>query len=295
MKKAIGALWLAAAVGLGSAATAAASGPDYRIHPGDQLDVQVVGEAGLTQHVLVAEDGSIDLPLAGHLHVAGTTSATAADLIAGSLRTYLRAPLVTVGLGSTSQMTVLVLGGVHESGKYTLNAGAHVSDALAAAGGLNAVNGVYPNARVVLPGGAVQSVPLEAVLRGGDTSRDVELSDRASIYVPGPTQFEVKLLGAVDRPGLISINDGDRLSIAIAKAGTSAESKGDLSRVLVTRTESDGKTASHEVDLYRAIDHGDALYDPLLRKDDVVYVPLAAHAHGVLSSGLFLIRMLIGL
>ena len=294
MKQLLAALGLASLL-LGTAAAAAVPSPDYRIHAGDRLDVQVLGEPALSQRVFVGEDGAIDLPLAGHLRIAGATPTAAADLIAGSLRTYLRDPLVTVSLGAVAQLTVTVLGDVHEAGKYTLNAGAHVRDALAAAGGLNVPNGSYPTARVALAGGGVEAVPLEAVLRGGDTSRDVELSDRATIYVPGPTQFEVKILGAVDKPGVIAVNEGDRLSMAIAKAGSSVDSKADLSRVLVTRTEPDGKTASHQIDLYRAIDSGDIRYDPRLRKDDIVYVPLGSRTHGALSSGLFLLRTLIGL
>jgi protein involved in polysaccharide export with SLBB domain len=125
--------------------------------------------------------------------------------------------------------------------------------------------------------------------------RASELVDRSSVSVRGRVQFAVNVLGAVDKPGMIELSRGDRLSMAIAKAGESTAAKGDLNRIMVTRTEPNGTTASHEVDLYRAIERGDIRYDPLLRKDDILYVPLATRPRGVLSSGLFLLRTLVGL
>ncbi len=64
-------------------------------------------------------------------------------------------------------------------------------------------------------------------------------------------------------------------------------------RVVVTRTEDDGKTASHPVDLYQALEKGDARFDPRMRKGDTVYVPIAKQSHGNLTNAVFLLTRLL--
>lgn len=289
---------LALSPGVAAMATTAPAQPaaTYHIGAGDKLGVDVIGEDALSESVLVAGDGTIGLPLAGTVHVGGLTPTQAAASVEASLRKFIRDPEVTIAVNQQGQMTVSVLGNVKEAGKYLLKHGSHVSDAIASAGGMaDTAVGAYPTARLVLGDGTVKDVPLEAVLRGGDLSRDAELSDGAAIYVPGATQFEVQVLGAVDAPGTITVSEGDRLSIAIAKAGNRENSRADLNHIMVTRTEPDGSTASHPVDLYKALEEGDVRYDPRLRKGDVVYVPMASQTHGALSNGLFILERLVGL
>jgi polysaccharide export outer membrane protein len=263
------------------------------LHPGDQLHVDVVGEPQLSQNVVVAQDGTIGLPMAGEVHVAGATPADASDAIASALARYIRHPQVTLAMTTHGSVHVMVLGDVVNSGEYALDPGAHLSDAIAAAGGMDpTIAGPYPVARVAEPGGTTYHVSLEALLRGGDPARDVPLTEGAAVYVPGQTTYDVTVLGAVDHPGTVTINDGDRLSIAIAKAGDDAASSADLTHVMVTRTEADGTTASHPIDLYKALENGDTRYDPLLRKGDVVYVPMAHKSGTNATNALFLLSHL---
>lgn len=264
------------------------------VHAGDQLQVRVEGEDTLSQTVTVAGDGTIGLPLVGQVRVGGASIPAADDAIAVALKRYLRDPHVTISVLNQGHVNVLVLGDVVNSGEYTLRPDAKLSDAITAAGGMaSTIDGAYPVARVALADGTVYHISLDKLLRGGDPERDVTLTDRAAIYVPGPVRFDVTVLGAVDHPGTVSINEGDRLSIAIAKAGNSATSQSDLTRILVTRTEPDGTTASHPVNLYQSLEKGDTRFDPLLRKGDIVYVPLGRKGGGdVLSNALFVLGRL---
>jgi len=61
----------------------------------------------------------------------------------------------------------------------------------------------------------------------------------------------------------------------------------------VTRKESTGATASHPVDLYKALEKGDSRFDPRLSKGDIVFVPLAQQSHGNLTNAIFLLSRLI--
>ena len=58
---------------------------------------------------------------------------------------------------------------------------------------------------------------------------------------------------------------------------------------MVTRTEPDGTTASHSIDLYKSLDNADRRYDPLLREGDIVLVPTSNRAHDSLNNAVFLL------
>jgi len=171
------------------------------VHPGDQLQVQITGENEISQTVVVADDGTIGLPLVGQVRVAGASPGNASEAIAVALKRYVRDPHVNVVVLSEGHVNVLILGDVANSGEYALRPGAHLSDAIAAAGGMDpSINGEYPVARIALPDGTMYHISLDKLLRGGDPNRDVELPDKSAVYVPGPTTFDITVLGAVDHP-----------------------------------------------------------------------------------------------
>jgi polysaccharide export outer membrane protein len=259
------------------------------IHPGDQLAVAVFGDQSLTQNTMVLPDGTIDYPLVGRVPVAGKTPEQASAVLANRLREYVRHPIVTIAIAQLGQPDVLVLGDVKTPGKYQLRSDAKLTDAIAAAGGLANVNGAYPDARVVDATGAVQHVSLQNLLQRGETSLDVPLAEGSVVYVPGPIQFTVDVAGAVDRPGDIQVSEGDRLSVAIAKAGDSQNAQSDLNHIRLIRTDADGKQTTTEINLYQALKNGDSASDVALAKGDVIYVPQAtkhSDVFGGIGSGI---------
>ena len=85
------------------------------------------------------------------------------------------------------------------------------------------------------------------------------------------------MLGAVTHPGNIAIAQGDRLSSALARAGTGPVVNSDLSRVFLIRTVSatDRTRRSYQIDVCAA-QRGDERFDPVLRDGDKIFVPEAA-------------------
>lgn len=274
---------IAAPPGPGSAV---AAGANYHIHAGDQLAVSVYGEPTLTQTVTVLPDGTIQYPMIGRVAVAGETPSAASTVIDHALSKYLRQPIVTVGVVNEGELTVMVLGNVKTPGKYTLPYNSHVTDAVAAAGGMGPTNGEYPEARVSDVNG-VRDVSLQQILRSGDTAADVPLSNDSVVYIPSPVTFDVEVVGAVDKPGEVALSEGDRLSTAIAKAGNSANSNADLNQIRVTRTLPDGQTKVYNVNLYNELQHGDLASDMVLQKNDVVYVPQAKKGGAAVTGNIF--------
>lgn len=274
--------------------TSACADTAYLIHPGDQIAVSVYGETALSQSVTVLPDGSVNLPLVGPLHVAGLTADAASHKLAHALAQYVRRPLVTMEVVTEGQSNALVLGDVKNPGKYALRGSAKLSDAIAAAGGLDSsMVGELPSARVETDGGDVRSISLQSLLRDGDESLDLTLGENSVIYVQSRATFTIEVVGAVDHPGEVQMHDGDRLSIAIAKVGNSATAQSDLSHVFVT-SKVDGKSATSEVDMYRALEHGDLAGDPRLVQGDVVFVPQSKKPGTTGSSILNFIRLILG-
>jgi polysaccharide export outer membrane protein len=251
------------------------SNAPYRIHAADQLAVEVFGDASLSQTVSVLPGGDIFYPLVGRIHIDGLTPDEAAATIGSALRKYIRQPIVTVSVISQGPIGVLVLGNVKNPGKYLLPATSRVSDALAAAGGLAPTDGDFPMARIATVAGSVEQVSLQKLLHDGDTSVDVQLANGATLYVPAPAMFSVEVLGSVDKPGEVMLREGDKLAIAIAKAGASPATDPDLNKIQVKRTLPDGSIKTYTINLYQILSSDDVADDLTMQKGDIVYVPQA--------------------
>ncbi|GAC1405835.1 MAG: hypothetical protein NVSMB64_11010 [Candidatus Velthaea sp.] len=264
-------LFLASLFFLASAAAFAEEA--YRLHGGDELNVVVYGEKDLSQSVKVLPSGTISYPLLGEVKVSGLTPTQAADALAKGFSRYIRHPQVSVSVAKEGALAVLVLGNVKTPGKYDLPARSRLTDAIASAGGLGITDGSFPVARMATSEGAVTQVSLQALLHDGDTSQNNLLADEMTVYVPSPLTLNVQVLGAVDHPGNISMAEGDRLSMAIARAGESPGTNADLNHIVVRRQKVDGSLQSYNVNLYDVLKSGDISKDFIMEKNDLVYVP----------------------
>ena len=278
------ALTLGSFVALGGFARAAG---DYLIHSGDVLNVQVYGEPTLTQNVTVLTDGSIVYPLIGRVEVGGQTVDGATRELSSALSRYIHSPIVNVAVATEGPLSVLVLGNVKTPGKYAIGPEGRLTDAIAAAGGLGPTDGDFPAARISNANDSTQTVSLQKLLHDGDVTLNIPLYNDSVVYVPTPSTIRVRVLGAVEHPGDIDVGEGDRLSMAIARAGNSANANADLNHVHVTRQETDGTSKNFEVNLYRELQDGDISADPVLEKGDVVYVPQARAGGGSTGNTVF--------
>ena len=275
---------------------ATGTSPGYVLHPGDQLAVTVFGEPTLSQSTTLLPDGTISYPLVGRLNIGGETVAVATQKFTSALQQYIKDPIVSIAITQLGSYDVLVLGDVKTPGKYSLPSSARLADAIAAAGGLDDVNGDYPDARVSIDNQTPVTISLQSLLRNGDVNANIPLGNESVVYVPGPTPMQVQVIGSVDKPGTVVVHDGDRLAMAVALAGTTANSQADLSHIRLTRTAPDGSTTVTQYDLYAALKDGNLAADPILDKNDVIYVPQARqgdHISGFFQGVLLLLSRLV--
>ncbi len=267
-----------------------------KIGPGDHLAIGVYNEPSLTGTAIVQSDGTIQYSLIGRVALAGQTPVQAQETLTKSFAHYLRHPVVSVSIAQQGVISVVVMGNVRGTGRYQIRSGAHVTEAIAAAGGIAQFNGGFPTARVLQSDGTLAVADMQKLLRAGDTAQNVTVSDNAMVYVTGAETLRVQVLGAVTRPGNVDVFEGDRLSVALARAGAEAAAKPDLNHVFIRRKDATtGQSLSYEVDLFKALKGGDPRYDPILQKDDTVYVPETRQVSPATIGILSILGRLVGL
>jgi polysaccharide export outer membrane protein len=117
------------------AAIAAASEPDYRIGPGDVLNIEVWKDATLTRLVTVLPDGKVTYPMVGEIMAAGRTVSQMKQEVEQKLSKFVKDSVITVEVRQVNSFQVYVLGKVKTPGRTLLTSNIDVLQALAMAGG----------------------------------------------------------------------------------------------------------------------------------------------------------------
>jgi len=130
-------------------AGAAAAQSDYRIQPGDTLQIEVLEDPNLNRNVLVLPDGSISVPLVGSVRAGGRNVDSVAQTLASELAGNFAVPptvLVSVaalaprtqrGPSEPDLMNVYIVGEANEPGRKEVLPGTTLLQFLAEAGGLS--------------------------------------------------------------------------------------------------------------------------------------------------------------
>ncbi len=110
---------------------------EYVIGVGDQISVRVYNQDGMSARQRVRADGKISLPFLNDVPAAGMTTVALAAEIQKGLKAFVVNPVVTVSLEEARPFEVFVVGEVTRPGRYVLEGGGSVLQAIAAAGGLS--------------------------------------------------------------------------------------------------------------------------------------------------------------
>ena len=246
-------------------------GPDYRLRPGDSIEVFLWNEGDTPTPLTVDATGQVSYPLVGVITVKGLTLKEVAErMIAGLREHHIRNPRVTVVLkGVKPQSAVYVMGAVNKPGPYEWTETMRVSDALGLAGGL-APGADGARASINNPNKGSVPLNLEKLLFGGDASLNLPLNAGDTIVVPMrelKNMLSVMIVGQVNRPGSLQLSVGARLSDAMTAAGgptpMAALKRGTLARGGVNAT----------VDLDAILRRGELSGNLALQDGDVLLVP----------------------
>jgi len=209
--------------------------------PGDAVSMEVYGQPDMTTTVSVADDGTISIPLAGRVQVAGLSSVDAGRRVEKALRDgqFLVDPHVTLTIVKARSQLVSVLGEVHLPGRYPIDSNTSVFDLLAQAGGVTEVGADVVFILRTDASGAVNRFPinLKGLANGASAISMQPVQSGDSLYVPRAQQFYI--YGEVNKPDMYRLEPGMTVIQAVARAG-GVTARGSERRVEVKRAGKDG-------------------------------------------------------
>lgn len=143
---------------------------EYRINPGDELQVSVWREDQLQRAVMVLPDGTLSFPLVGTIQGAGRTTREIEQAIIERLASkYVdgNVPDVTVAVSKTSGLQFSVIGKVRAAGLFSPGRYVTVIEALSFAGGVDEFASLDNVIIVRKTGDRLTTIPvrLSAILR----------------------------------------------------------------------------------------------------------------------------------
>ena len=217
-------------------------GPTLTLGPGDVVNIQVYGRPELSSTSYVADDGTIQMPLAGTVQVSGLSPAQASQRLGAALKEgkFLIDPQVSIILSQFRSQQVSVLGDVRSPARFPVEARTSVFDLLALAGGITESGadviyllrpdkaGHVSRYPIDLKGLADSGTPIPTItLRGGDT-----------VFVPRAEQFYIS--GEIAAPNMYRIEPGMTVLQAMSRGG-GVTPRGSENRVEIRRRLSDNR------------------------------------------------------
>lgn len=163
------------------------SEPDYRLYPGDVLDVAVLSAPELNRTLTVQPDGRITMPLTPPIMAADRSVPQVEAALTQAYASQLVRPQVAVSVKQASAIKVFVGGWVDKPGVYDMPGDIDAMQAVIMAGGFR-VGAKASDVVIMRRGAAGQAMIRTADLRGGARGRfavdSVPLRRFDVIFVP---------------------------------------------------------------------------------------------------------------
>jgi protein involved in polysaccharide export with SLBB domain len=191
--------------------------PDYVVGPGDELRLQIWGQVNLRGSYTVDRTGSIALPGAGTIHVAGVRFDQLTDFLRSHLARVYRNFDLNVNMGQLRSIQVFVVGEANMPGSYTLGSLSTLLNALFYAGGPKP-EGSLRNIQLKRGGKTIDHFDLYDVLLHGDKSGDVQLASGDVIFIP-PAGKQVAVVGSVNNPAIYELRNETSIEQVLQLAG----------------------------------------------------------------------------
>ncbi len=248
---------------------------DYKIGPGDVIEIAVFQVEDLNKIVRVTGDGYILLPLLGAVKVIGkTTTQIQNELVVGLAKDYLHDPQVTVFVSEYRSHQVAVLGAVIKPDIYNIEQPRTVLEMLSKAGGLSEESGTrvriqrtVSDEKTGLQTREAVVLDLQILLTGENPELNFILSAGDSLMVPKAGNVFIE--GAVAKPGAYQIKGNTNVLKALALAG-GVKFEAVKSGIQIFRQIPSGESIVHEVDLNKI--RSSQSNDFVLEDGDIVVV-----------------------
>ena len=165
---------------------------DYTLGAGDRINLDIFQVEEYSGEYPVLVDGTISLPLVGRVDVRGLSLEETSEVVSKEYATYLKRPIITVGLLAPRPLRIGIAGEVDNPGAYEVSLTADnpqfptVTDLLEQAGGITTIADVR-NVRVIRQKGDKEiayNSNLWDLLTKNQIRQDISLRDGDTIFVP---------------------------------------------------------------------------------------------------------------
>ncbi len=259
----------APAVGVAPAQTQFALSSDYRLGPGDVLEVIISGRLDVARQILVVTpEGTVHFPPIGTIPVAGLTVAEARQAVVDRAAPLFKFFDLSLTVVAARAFEVTVSGEVERPGTYQVTASERLQQVILKAGGITP-RGSLRQVTLSRQGQMERTADLLRFALRGDVSQNPYITEGTSVFVP-PKGPSVSLLGSVVRPGEYEIGEDKTLAALLALAGGVFHQSA-LSQARLTRLGPESKKATQTLDLATALAPGAP--DVELEAGDVLFVP----------------------
>jgi polysaccharide export outer membrane protein len=220
--------FIAALIGFWLAPHHVYGGEDYIIGGGDVLQLNVWGHPELSLEVPIRPDGKLSMPLVGDVRAVDLTPEELSKVIAKKLEEYISNPVVTVILTTMNSNKVYVFGNGVTSGEYILTTKMMLSEFLAKIGsrqieslqGGNVVTQSpdYYHAYLLRKNKKIKEDFYNLFVKG-DLSQDMPLMPGDVLFIPDNFQNNIKVVGSVKAPGVVTYRENITILDAILAVG----------------------------------------------------------------------------
>ncbi len=195
---------------------------NYIIGPGDQLLIDIYGRSEQSHNLTVSPEGNINIPYIGLVSVSGLTIDESTDKIRREMSNVYSAirsgaTQVNVSLANIRSIKVILTGEVARPGTYTLPSVATAFNALYYSGGPT-INGSFRDIQLIRSGKVIATLDIYDFLMNGSFEGHHGLQDQDVLMIP-PYHSRVEFTGAVKRPKIFEIKEGETFDDVLAYAG----------------------------------------------------------------------------
>ena len=236
---------------------------DYRIGPGDLVEIQLFGQRNDSFSLGISRDGMLRFPGIGPINAfeKGTQFIDLKNHLREKIREHLGEGVQSsITMGAFRSIRIFMLGEVRKQGAYTVSSLSTTINALLSCGGIKET-GSLRNIQLKRAGKVISVLDLYDLLMKGDTSADQPLQPGDVIFVP-VVKNQVTVSGAVRRSAKYEISTEETLSDALDLAG-GAINRATIDFIRLERLDHDLHPIVKNLDLSKdakfRIKHGDLI------------------------------------
>lgn len=247
---------------------------DYKLGPGDQLEVHlIVGDNALSldYSFMVNPEGKIFFPNIGEIYLSDLTLKQAKVNLANQIKIKYHEKFdLSLMVTMPKLVKVYVTGQVNSPGLFSIYDGSKISEVIKAIGVAGGGSGRWVK---IKRKDQVINVDLYEILYLGKVEKDVGVRMGDVIEVPPMGSARVTIMGEVPRPGQYELKEGERLKDALAMAGYVGVNSALSEVAFLKREKGKEEFENYKLNLYDMFLKGDDSQDIELHDGDIVSIP----------------------